>query len=142
MADEPSPPGERSGGSGGVTSIVGIGPTESARLCRQAWTERLIASDDGVYRAARDGLATMAQDDTLPPRERRLAREALLHDQRAGESVEIDLLKIASVENRPSGTVNIHVGRLNLPSAAVDAASACLASIAAGFASGAPMGPK
>lgn len=113
---DPAPPFPDSlspGGHGGLTQPVtgddGLTTWRSARLCRLAWAERLRASDEGVYRDARNGLALMAADARLPDRERRLAREALLADQRAGESVELDLMKMKSVEARPGAvTVNLN----------------------------------
>jgi hypothetical protein len=81
----------------------------------------------------------MADDDTLPPRERRLAREALLADQRAGESVELDMLKIQAETTRSTPvTVNLHAA---LTPEAVDAAADFLARLGAGVAGGAHVEP-
>ena len=92
--------------------------------------ERLKAAEDGIYQDARNGLAAMAADVTLPDRERRLAREALLADQRAGESVELDMLKMQSEEGRPGAvTVNVHAA---LDPEAVRAGAEFLARLGAG----------
>ena len=130
--ETPSP--DEPGGHGGLTQPVtgedGLTTWRSARLCRIAWCERLKASDEGVYRDARNGLAMLASDPKVPHRERLRAQEALLQDQRAGEAVELDFAKIASGENRPASvTVNVHA---QLTPEAVDAASALLARLGGG----------
>lgn len=116
----------------------GLGRTEGARLCRQAWQERLRFANEKGYAEARDGLRRMAEDDTLPPRERRLAREALLADLRAGEAREVELLRAAlglGLEDNapppPSGpavSLNVHAHLALTPDAA-DLADRLLASL-------------
>ena len=133
MTNEPQPPDAAPivpGGIGGAVPDDGLAIWRKPRLCRIAWTERLKAAEDGIYQDARTGLAAMAADVTLPDRERRLAREALLADQRAGESVELDMLKMQSEEGRPGAvTVNVHAA---LDPEAVRAGAEFLARLGAG----------